>query len=67
MATKSIKKNVVDELFNEAQVEINERVKKEAKVKIKDLLSQRINAVKLVTNIDRQIESLKLKIGQELS
>lgn len=65
---KQIKKSeVVNELFDEAQEEINEKVKQDTKKKIKDLLTQRTSAERVLKNIDRQIEDLKLQIVHELS
>ena len=64
---KPIKKTeVVNELFDEAQKEINEKVKKEAREKIKTLLLQKTSAERVLKNIDRQIEDLKLQINHEL-
>ena len=73
MATKITKgsavnaaSNPIDELFSEVQEEINEDSKKKAKAKIKNLLEQKIKTERILHNIDRQIEDLKLQISQEL-
>lgn len=60
------KLGMVEDLFNEVQEEVNEDVVKEAKIQIKSLLQQKIKAEKVVSNIDRQIEEMKLKISQDL-
>lgn len=56
----------VDGLFKEVQAEVNQEALDKAKIQIKDLLRQKANAEKVVANIDRQIEELKLKLSQEL-
>ncbi len=61
------KESLVDGLFEEVQDEINEDVVKDAKIKIKELLQQRLKAEKVLKNLDRQIDDLKLKINQELA
>lgn len=73
MAEKIIKKvdntkknELVDELFEEVRAEVNEDEIKTAKLQIKNLLQQKAKAEKVVKNIDRQIEDLKLKIAGEL-
>lgn len=63
---KSKKATAIEELFEEAQEEINEETVKAAKIKIKDLLNQRTKAQKVVANLDRQIDDLKLQISQDL-
>lgn len=56
----------IDGLFNEVQDEINEDLIKDAKIKIKDLLLQRSKTERILSNLDRQIDELKLQITQEL-
>lgn len=63
---KNKKATTIKELFEEAQEEINEETVKAAKIKIKDLLNQRTKAQKVVANLDRQIDDLKLQISQDL-
>lgn len=64
---KPVKKSeMVDGLFDEVQEEINEDIVKDAKLKIKELLQQRVKAEKVLNNLDRQIQDLKLRISQDL-
>lgn len=64
---KVVNKNKkVDGLFDEVQEEINEDIIKDAKLEIKQLLQQRVSAEKVLSNLDRQIAELKLKISQDL-
>ena len=61
-----LKNNGVDDLFNDVQKELNEDIRTKAKAKIKTLLLQKISAEKVLGNIDRQIDDLRLQIKQEL-
>jgi len=63
---KVVVESNVDKLFDEAREEVEEKVKKDAKTKIKALLQQRITATKVLKNIDRQIDDLRIKIAQDL-
>ena len=56
----------VDALFESAQEKINERITKEAESKIVDKLEELTKAKKVVSNIEREIESLKLQIKADL-
>lgn len=63
---KNEKRNHIDELFVEVQDELNEDMIKDAKIKIKDLLLQKAKTEKILGNISRQIDELKLQIKQDL-
>jgi len=60
-------KDMIESLFNDVQEEINEDLVKNAKFKIKDLLLQKAKTQRILSNLDRQIDELKLQIKQELS
>lgn len=60
------KKSKIEALFDEVRDEVNEDEVKRAKLLIKELLQQKSKAEKVVKNINRQIEDLKLKISGEL-
>lgn len=72
MAEKIVKEvpnkkgSMIDDLFDEVKDELNEDVIKAAKIKIKTLLEQKMKAEKVVKNLDRQIDDLRLQISQEL-
>lgn len=63
--TESVKTGLINDLFDEVQDEINEDIIKEAKLKIKALLQQKVKIEKLMQNTNRQIDDLKLQINQE--
>lgn len=66
MTIKPIKKNTVEDLMEHAKKDLANEATAELVVAVKDKLKQRRAAAKIVQNIDREVEELKLKIAQEL-
>ncbi len=57
---------LVDNVIEEAEKEIYEEIVKKAKSKLKDKLRQRTSAAKILANINREIELIKLEMGHDL-
>lgn len=60
------KPNVVEDIFAEAQQDVNDSIVKAAKSRIIIKLEERAKAQKVLSNIDREISELKIKISQDL-
>lgn len=58
---------IVDSVIEEAEKEIREEIVKNAKSKLKNKLRERSSAAKILANIDREIEMIKLEIGHDLA
>lgn len=65
MTPKQIDTCVVSSMFKAVKKELRATAMEEAKNKIRNLLTQRANAQKVLANIDREIEDLKLQLSQE--
>jgi hypothetical protein len=63
--TKNI--NALTEIIKEAEAEIDEEARKTAKSKYKSKLRQLKQAKQVVSNIERELEELKLEMTDELS
>ena len=56
----------IERLFKDAKDDECKAIEKKYKVEIRGLLNQRRQAAKLVANLDRELEDLKLKITHEI-
>ena len=57
---------IVESVIAEAEEEIRQEVVKKAKKKLKDKLRERTQAAKILSNIEREINVIKLEIGHDL-
>ena len=57
---------LVDNVIAEAEKEIYEEIVKKAKGKLKDKLRQQKDARRILANITREIDIIKLEIGHDL-
>lgn len=56
----------VDDLVNDARKDITNESTEKLKARVKSLLIERTKAAKVLANLDREIDELKLEIAQEL-
>lgn len=61
------REETVSDIFTEAKNEVLEEIREDAKRRIKRKMKELNAAEKVVANIKREIEELKLEISQELS